>query len=66
MINIDLITGLPRTHRQHESICVIVDRVSKSSRFLVVKTTNLVEDYTKLFTDEIVRLHGFLFLSSQI
>ncbi|WMV24389.1 hypothetical protein MTR67_017774 [Solanum verrucosum] len=49
---------LPRTHKQHDSIWVIVDRVTKSSRFLVVKTTDLAEDYTKLYINEIVRLHG--------
>ena len=37
---------------------MIVDRVTKSSRFLAVKTTNSVEDYAKLYINEIVRLHG--------
>jgi len=59
VINMDLITGLPRTRRQHDSIWVIVDRVTKSARFLDVKTKNLVEDYAKLYINEIVRLHGF-------
>ncbi|WMV32800.1 hypothetical protein MTR67_026185 [Solanum verrucosum] len=40
VINMDFITGLPRTRRQHDSIWVIVDRVTMSSRFLVVKTTD--------------------------
>ncbi|WMV58430.1 hypothetical protein MTR67_051815 [Solanum verrucosum] len=44
-----LITGLPRTHRQHDSIWVIVDSVTKSANFLVVKTTNSAEDYAKLY-----------------
>ena len=39
VINMDLIIGLPRTRRQHDSIWVIVDRMTKSSRFLAVKTT---------------------------
>ncbi|WMV33094.1 hypothetical protein MTR67_026479 [Solanum verrucosum] len=58
VINMDFITGLPRTHRQHDFIWVIVDRVTKSAHFLVVKTTYLVEDYAKLYINEIVRLHG--------
>ena len=45
VINMDLITGLPRTRRQHDSIWVIVNRMTKSSLFLMVKTTYLVEDY---------------------
>ncbi|WMV09015.1 hypothetical protein MTR67_002400 [Solanum verrucosum] len=44
--------------RQHESIWVIIDRVTESSRFLAVKTTNSVEDYGKLYINEIMRLHG--------
>ena len=39
VIYMDLITGLPRTRTQHDSIWVIVDRMTKSSRFLAVKTT---------------------------
>ena len=54
----DFITGLPRTRRQHDSICVIVDRMTKSSRFLVVKTTDLAKDYVKLYFNVIVRFHG--------
>ena len=42
MINMDFITVLPRTRRHHDSIWVIVDRMTKSSRFLEVN----------------VRLHG--------
>ena len=55
-INTNFITGLPRTRRQHDSICVIVDRITKSSRFLEFRTT--VEDYDKLYINEIVMLHG--------
>ena len=54
----DFITMLPRTRRQHDSIWVIVDRMTKSSRFLAVKTTYLVEDYAKVYINEIVRFHG--------
>ena len=54
----DFIIGLPRTRRQHDSIWVIVDRMTKSSRFLAVKTIDSVEDYAKLYINEIVRLHG--------
>ena len=66
VINMDFITGLPRTRRQHDSIWVIVDRMIKSSRILAVKTTNSAEDYAKVYINEIVRLHVVLCLSSQI
>ncbi|WMV47208.1 hypothetical protein MTR67_040593, partial [Solanum verrucosum] len=58
VINMDFITGLPRTRRQHDSIWVIVDRVTKFSHFLAVKSTDSAEDYAKLYINEIVRLHG--------
>ena len=54
----DFITGLPRSRRQHDSIWVIVDRMTKSAHFLPVKTTHSAEDYAKLYIQEIVRLHG--------
>ena len=49
VINMDFITGLPRTRRQHDSIWVLVDRMTKSSHFLAVKTTDSAEDYPKLY-----------------
>ncbi|WMV31865.1 hypothetical protein MTR67_025250 [Solanum verrucosum] len=58
MINMDFITGLLRSRRQHDSIWVIVDRMTKSAHFLPIKTTNTAEDYVKLYVQEIVRLHG--------
>ena len=53
----DFIIGLPHNHMQHESIWVIVDRVTKSAHFLPVKTRDLMEDYAKLYIIEIVRIH---------
>ena len=58
VINIDFSTSLPRTHRQHDSIWMIVDRVTKSARFLAVKTINSEEDYARLNINEIISLHG--------
>ena len=58
VINMDFITGFPHNRRQHDSIWVIVDRLTKSSRFLAVKTTYSAEDYAKPYLSKIVRLHG--------
>ena len=59
----DFITGLPRSCRQHDSIWVIVDRMTKSAHFLLVKTTHTAEDYAKLYLQEVVRLHGVLVMN---
>lgn len=45
VIKMDFITRLPHTSRKHDSIWVIVEKVTKSSRIRAIKTTNLVEDY---------------------
>ncbi|XP_049351873.1 uncharacterized protein LOC125816323 [Solanum verrucosum] len=58
MINMDFVTGLPRSFRKFDSIWVIVDRFTKAAHFLPVKTTYTVEEYAKLYIKEIVRLHG--------
>lgn len=61
----EVIMGLACTWRQHEYICVIVDKNTKSTHSFFVKTINSIEEYAKLYGNEIVRLHGFLFISSQ-
>ena len=58
VINMDFVVGLPRTRRQHDSIWVIVDRMTKSAHFIPVKSTYRVEDYARLYVDKIVRWHG--------
>ncbi|CAN4106294.1 unnamed protein product [Withania somnifera] len=58
MINMDFITGLPRSFRKFDSIWVIVDRLTKSAHFLPVKTNYTAEEYARLYIKEIVRLHG--------
>lgn len=57
-INIDFVVGLPKTRKLHDSIWVIVDLMTKSSPFIHVKSTYIVEDYDKLYIDDILRWHG--------
>ncbi|XP_075099276.1 uncharacterized protein LOC142176106 [Nicotiana tabacum] len=54
--------GLHRSFKKHDSIWVIVDRLTKSAHFLPVRTTDSAEDYAKLYIHEIVRLHGSIIL----
>ena len=39
IINQDFITGLPRNQNQNDSIMVVVDKLSKATHFIPVKTT---------------------------
>ena len=54
----DFITGLPMTQQGHDSIWVIVDRLTKSAHFIPVNTTDRVVKYAELYVSQIVRLHG--------
>ena len=54
----DFIVGLPLTSQRHDSIWVIVDRLTKTAHFLPVRTTHTVKQYAELYLDRIVSLHG--------
>ncbi|KAK9119098.1 hypothetical protein Scep_017191 [Stephania cephalantha] len=57
-IAMDFVSGLPRSPRGHDSIWVIVDRLTKSAHFIPVSTTHRVDRLSILYEREIVRLHG--------
>jgi hypothetical protein len=57
-ISMDFIVGLPRTAKGHDSIWVIVDRLTKVAHFLPVKTSYLVLTYAELYIARILSLHG--------
>ena len=54
----DFVVGLHRTQKQYDSIWVVVDRLTKSAHFIPIKSTYSMEDYARIFIDEIVYLHG--------
>ena len=54
----DFIDGLPRSNRGNESIWVIVDILTKSAHFILVKSTRMAPILGKLFMKNVVRLHG--------
>jgi hypothetical protein len=57
-ISMDFIVGLPNTSLRHDSIWVIVDRLTKSTHFLPVHTTCNAKKYAEIYLDQIVHLHG--------
>nr|CAH66012.1 OSIGBa0093M15.2 [Oryza sativa] len=57
-IGMDFITGLPRTSSGHDSIWVIVDRLTKVAHFIPVKTTYSGSQLAELYMARIVCLHG--------
>ena len=54
----DFILGLPKTSGGYDSIWVIVDRLTKSAHFILVKITYNVSKYAELYLLHIVCLHG--------
>ena len=54
----DFLTHLPRTSRKHDAVWMIVDRLTKSAHFLVMRMTFTLEEFCRLYIREIVRLHG--------
>nr|GFC76320.1 retrotransposable element Tf2 [Tanacetum cinerariifolium] len=57
-ISMDFVTGIPRTQRRHDAIWVVVDRLTKSAHFLLIRKDYSVSRLAKIFQQEIVRLHG--------
>jgi len=56
----DFIVGLPTTRKGFDSIWVIVDRLTKSEYFILVKTSYRPHQYEELYVTHIIRLHGVL------
>ncbi|GJU50285.1 putative reverse transcriptase domain-containing protein [Tanacetum coccineum] len=57
-ITMDFITKLPKTSNRHDTIWVIVDRLTKSAHFIPTRATDSMETLTRLYIKEIVSRHG--------
>nr|CAD41297.2 OSJNBa0020J04.2 [Oryza sativa Japonica Group] len=57
-IGMDFIVGLPKTATGYDSIWVIVDRLTKTARFIPVKTNYSSAKLAELYMTRIVCLHG--------
>ncbi|GJS54300.1 reverse transcriptase domain-containing protein [Tanacetum coccineum] len=57
-IAMDFVTKLPRTSSGHDTIWVIVDRLTKSAYFLPMREDYKMERLARLYLNEIVARHG--------
>ena len=57
-ITMDFITKLPRTSSGHDTIWVIVDRLTKSAHFIPIKETDEMNTLAQIYVKEIVTRHG--------
>ena len=56
----DFVVGLPLTVRRHDSVWVVVDRLTKSAHFLPMRIDYSLDKLAELYIKEIVQLHGIL------
>nr|GEU79550.1 putative reverse transcriptase domain-containing protein [Tanacetum cinerariifolium] len=56
-ITMDFVSGLLRTPSGYDSIWVIIDRLTKSAHFLLMKKTNSIEKLAQQYLKEIVCRH---------
>ncbi|GJT16738.1 putative reverse transcriptase domain-containing protein [Tanacetum coccineum] len=57
-IAMDFVTKLPRTSSGHDTIWVIVDRLTKSAHFLPMREDYKMDRLARLYFNEIVARHG--------
>ena len=56
----DFVLGFPLTQQKHDSIWVIIDKLTKSTHFIPVRMDYSMDRLVELYVEEIVRLHGVL------
>ena len=60
MIEMDFVTGFPKSKKGNDAIFVVIDRLSKVAHFFPVKETISPNQLVELYTIRIVPLHGIL------
>ncbi|GKG01040.1 putative reverse transcriptase domain-containing protein, partial [Tanacetum coccineum] len=57
-ITMDFVTKLPKSSSGHDTIWVVVDRLTKSANFLHIREDYKTEKLAKIYTNKIVARHG--------
>ena len=57
-VNMDFVSGFPLTQQKHDSIWVIVDKLTKPAHFTSIRMDYSMDRLAELYVEEIVRLHG--------
>ena len=55
----DIIIGFPMTMKKHDSIMVVVNKLSKVAHFILVKSTIKASDIVNIFMTKVFILNGF-------
>ena len=59
-ITMNFVSGLPKSLGGNDAVWVIVDRLTKSTHFLPIRTIFTLDKLASFYVKEIVRLHGVL------
>ncbi|GJT54990.1 putative reverse transcriptase domain-containing protein [Tanacetum coccineum] len=59
-ITMDFVTKLPKSSQGHDTIWVIVDRLTKSAIFTSMRETDSMEKLARMYLKEVVTRHGIL------
>nr|GEV50483.1 putative reverse transcriptase domain-containing protein [Tanacetum cinerariifolium] len=57
-ITMDFVTKLPKTQSGNDTIWVVVNRLTKSAHFLLMKETDPMDKLARLYLKEVVTRHG--------
>nr|GEV05086.1 putative reverse transcriptase domain-containing protein [Tanacetum cinerariifolium] len=57
-ITMDFVTKLPKTQSRNDTIWVVVDRLTKSTYFLLMKEIDPMDKLARLYLKEVVKRHG--------
>jgi transposase InsO family protein len=57
VISMDFVVGLPLTSHRHNAIFLIVDKLTKSAHFILVRDTYDVTHVARVFLSEVIHLH---------
>jgi hypothetical protein len=54
----EFINKFPRMTKKHDSVMVVVDKLTKSSHFIPVKSMHKATDTDEIYMHEVSKLHG--------
>ena len=57
-IEMDFVTGFPKSKRGNDAIFVVIDKLTKVAHFLPIKESIIAAQWAELYTSRIVSLHG--------
>ncbi|GJS99988.1 putative reverse transcriptase domain-containing protein [Tanacetum coccineum] len=57
-VTMDFVIKLPKSSQGHDTICVVVDRLTKSAIFTPMRETDSMERLVRMYLKEVVTRHG--------